>query len=580
MSGICGIVEFADLQASETALAKMSQALCSRGPDGETIFHDGHIGFAHRLLHLAEPNDDLVSEAQGLYCATVDGSLHNLSQPAGHWGDSGQISPSKTAMLGYRRSGIAFVRELEGAFALAVYDKSKRRIVLARDRFGIKPLYFHFDRSRLVFASEIRAILGSGYVTAQLDTRAAADYLTFQLPLANRTFFHGIQSVPPATALVFEDRKVTEKRYWQILFQPQDGSVDTYAQQARMVLNEAMATLDLPVPKGSHLSGGLDSSIIALLLAQNNTSLRTYSGVYPYGDQYDESFFAKLVSKSINSSHTFVYPSPEDLQNLAATLIDDLMEPVTDVAFSRYLVAKQIKKIYPATKTVFCGQGADELFGGYAFYGDYLQNKFQGPLFLQSYHRRRLFSRQELRTLLTSDFYEQLFADYDPLSVYQNYFHSGLNQLDAAATADIEVFLPYWLRVEAQIEASHSMDVRYPFLHHAVAALASRLPPQLKVKQKVQKYILREAFAKDLPPEVVAHKKVGFRTPFTQWFRHELHDFAQTLLVSDHAQRSRLFKPAAVQEALHKNRAGELNYGWQIWTLLGYELWHRNFINA
>lgn len=579
MSGIFGIFEFTALQVNRGALENMSRALYSRGPDREAIFIDEHVGFGHRLLRLTDSNNDLLNGDTAIDRAAVDGCFHNVAQLNRLLGSNEQASPARVAALAYRQSGIDFVNLLEGGFALAIYDKGNRRVVLARDKFGIKPLYFHCDRSRLVFASEIRAILESGYISSQLDSKAAADYLMFQFPLANRTFFQGIRSVPPATTLVFQDRKCTEKRYWQMRFQPQTGSVEEYAQQTREALREAINDLDLPVAKGCHLSGGLDSSIITLLLAQDNPTLHTYSGVYPYGEQYDESFFAKLVSEATQSSHTFFYPSPEHLRKLAAQLIDDLMEPVTDVAFSRYVVARLIKKTQPATKLVFCGQGADELFAGYAFYCDYLQSKFQGSLYQQSYQRRRLFSDRELGELLTEDFYEQLYGDYHPLSVYRGYFLAESNQLDTAARADIEGFLPYWLRVEAQIEASQSMDVRYPFLHHAVATLASRVPLELKVKQQVQKYILREAFSKSLPAEVIAHKKVGFRTPFTQWFRRELVDFAQQLLLSEQSATARMFRPKAVREILLKNQHGELNYGWQIWTLVAYELWHRNFIN-
>lgn len=571
-------MEFSGKAILPERLTTMSKAMFKRGPDRESFFLDGNIGFAHKLLGVSRNEEGFSSDGSGIHVA-VDGSLYNLPDFQGQLGNGSKYSTADALAEAYRRLGLEFLMQLEGAFAFVLFDQGKGRLILARDKLGIKPLYYSLDKARLLFGSEIRALLSSGYLAAKLDNRAFADYLTFQHTLGDKTFFDGIRSLAPATLWVWEEGKSWKRRYWQFSCQVVKKSEGDYIAQTEHAFDEAIRSMDVDSAKASHLSGGLDSSIICALLSRKNRGLKTFSAAYSYGEKYDESPFAQSLAKKIGSDHTFIYPTVQDVISLLPGMVEDLEEPVSDVGFSRYFVAKTVKDTQKHTRVVYCGQGADELFGGYAFYLDYLHGRFKGPLYLQSYMRRRLFSPDQVKGLLTHGFYDTLFASYNVLQVYQSYFdHSG-TLLNAAAAADLAVFLPHWLQVEDRINAAFSMEVRYPFLYHKVVELASRLPAEMKIRDKVTKYILREAFQKMLPPEVLSHEKVGFRTPSSQWFREELYDFAAEVLLADDTRRRGYFELPSVRRLLNDNKKGKADYGWQIWTLLLFELWHRIYVD-
>lgn len=579
MSGICGILEFSAKSVSEERLVSMSNALTRRGPDKESFFVDGNIGFAHRLLEVSGDDVGFASDGSGVHLA-VDGNLYNLADFQNPLVSGGEYTTPDAIFEAYHRFGLDFLMELEGAFAFVLFDKQKKRLILARDKMGIKPLYYAFDHTRLIFGSEIRTILSSGYLAAKLDTRAFADYLTFQHTLGDKTFFQGIRSLAPATFWMWEANKTMERKYWRFSFQDDENNSEAeYIAQTRHAFDVAMQSMDVASAKAAHLSGGLDSSIICALLSQKNKGLKTFSAAYPYGDKYDESRFAKSVAKKTGCNHTLVYPTVKDVISLLPGLIEDMEEPVSDVAFSRYYVAKTIKDTQKNTRVVYCGQGADELFGGYAFYLDYLQGRFKGPLHHQSYRRRRLFARGEIKGLLTPEFFKGLFVGYDVLQGYRSCFGHSDHLLNDVAEADLAIFLPHWLQVEDRIDAAFSMEVRYPFLCHQVVELASRLPVQMKICGRKTKYILREAFREILPPEVLSHEKIGFRTPSSQWFREELHDFASDVLLADDMRGRGYFELPSVRSLLSDNKNGKADSGWQLWTLLLFELWCRALVD-
>jgi len=579
LSGIGGILEFGGGRISSRALSAMSEALATRGPGKETVFLDGRdVGLFHRFLSVSARDPGTVLDEGNVWVA-VDGALHNLPQLQREWGHGDRFSMAETVIEAYRSFGLDFAAKLEGAFAFVLFDKVRKRLILARDKMGIKPLYYGLDNHRLVFGSEIRAILRSGYITPGLNHRAVADYLSFQFVLGRKTFFEGIESLDPATLWIWEDGRSEKRRYWHFACHGVERPDADYIRETREALSEAVRAVDTDGNKAGHLSGGLDSSIICALLSQGNGGLETFSIVYPYGEGYDESRYANSLSKKIESRHTSIYPSAGDVEGLLPQMVRDLQEPVSDVAFSRYFLAKRIKEMRQETRVVYCGQGADELFGGYAFYLDYLAHRFKGPLFLQSYQRRRLFSRDWLKRLLAEEFYDKVFGSYRVLEAYEKAFEHPGNFLDAASQGDIALFLPYWLQVEDRINAAFSMEVRYPFLYHKVAALAACLPLEMKIRGKETKYALREAFRDLLPPDVTAHKKVGLRTPSGIWFREDLYDFAKAVLLGERARNRGIFRSVLVQEMLDNNRSGEANLGWQIWTLILLELWQREYLD-
>ncbi|WP_028320469.1 asparagine synthetase B family protein [Desulfatiglans anilini] len=578
MDQICGLIDRTGRGPDGRVLEALKRPIAENRPSQDFFGGRWGISLVERRPNRAQPLDpgECFSEQGPLACVFF-GDLHNSRNLCSAVGAAHTApSPAQAVLEAYRRFGPSACALLEGAFVLLLEDRTQGLCMLARDKLGAFPLYVHSSDNRLLFASGLGPLVDSGLIALAPDTRSLADYLTFQFPLEHRTFFSGIRALPPGTLCIIENGVLRLEEAWNFEWQPLDEPAERYRDRLRQALQDAVTAADtLPHPV-SHLSGGLDSSLLALLLSKRHPALETFSGVYPYGPAYDESLFASKVAEHCSLRHTEVHPGPEDVIRLLPDMVAQLHEPVSDVAFSRYAVAKAIRDHAPEACTAFCGQGADELFGGYTFYQDFMDQRFPGGLPEQAYQRRRLFSPEQIRGILQPEAYGGLFGAYDPLAVYGLSFGRTGPILDRAAMADIRGFLPYWLQIESRIDAAVDLQPRFPFLHHDVRDLAARIPAHQKIRDGAGKWILRQAFHEDLPKDVLDHVKIGFRTPSGIWFKDALFDFASEALLAAHSGLSSfpdLFAPAAVKDMLEANRQGRANLGWQIWTMLLFTLW-------
>lgn len=585
MNRLCGFIERTGPGPNGLVLEALKHSIAGNRPSQDFPGDRWGISLVERRPETAQPGalQECFLRQGPLACVFV-GDLHNASNLRNALGAAHTAhAPVEMVLEAYRRFGPSAYTLLEGAFVLFLEDRTKGLYILARDKLGAAPLYFHANDDRLLFASDLGPLLDSGLIQLEPDTKTLADYLTFQFPLGHRTFFSGIRALPPGTLCLIQDGTLHIEKAWRFAWQPLEEAETLYRDRLRRTLDAAVRDTDtLPHPV-SHLSGGLDSSILALLLSKRHPALETFAGVYPYGPAYDESLFASKVAAHCSLHHTDIYPGPEDVIRLLPDMVAKLHEPVSDVAFSRYTVAQAARNCAPAAQAVFCGQGADEFFGGYAFYQDFLNDRYAGGLPQQAHQRRRLFSPEQLRAIMQPGNYTRLFGTYDPLAVYRLSFGNSGPILDRAAAADISGFLPYWLQIENRINDAVDLQPRFPFLHHEVRDLAAQIPAHLKIRDGAGKWILRQAFREDLPEDVLDHVKIGFRTPSGIWFKDALFDFACDALFGPNPGRIPgldLFEPAAVKDMLETNREGRANLGWQIWTILLFKLWFDHYFGG
>lgn len=575
MKGLCGIIERTGRDIRPEQLEGLVQGM-DEGSGSSRIILSGKgwavCGVSGRPAGTAHD-----FRTEGALSIALAGALHNVEALRTGLRAEGHETASELVLEAYRRFGLDVYRHLEGAFCFFLCDSEQNVIAIGRDKLGVKPLYLYESDETVMFASSLGALTACGAIPLAVDSRTLADYLTFQYPLEHRTFFAGIHCLAPGFIRVYEGRHSTLLESWRFEWREAREPESVFVEEGRRALLEAVDTLDEEDGVVSHLSGGLDSSILSLLLSRRHPGLPTFSGVYPFGPAYDESVFANQLAAHCGARHRDVYPGPDDVTALLPEMIRTIREPVSDVAFSRFAVAKAIRRLEPSARLVFCGQGADELFGGYAFYMDFLEGRDEGDLPRQAYQRRRLFGRSRLQRILADSAFERLFSRYDPLDSYRRSFRETGHVLDRAAGADIAGFLPYWLQVEDRINAACGMEVRYPFLYYKVRRLASRLPVSLKIKDGRGKHLLREAFRDDMPRDVLEHAKIGFRTPSGLWFKEALYDFAAETLLSAPQDAPLSLNPAGARELLEDNRTGRSNNGWQIWTLVLFRLWHNHY---
>jgi asparagine synthase (glutamine-hydrolysing) len=519
----------------------------------------------------------------------------------------------------YEDLGEDCVKELRGMFAFAIWDSTRQRLFIARDRLGIKPVYYKNHKGRFVFASEIKAILRHPQVRPTLDVGALGHFLSLKYVPAPETMFSGIRALPPGHILVCDRRGIKIRPYWQLSFANDSTTHDdekVWAERLEAQLRESVRLhLRSDVPFGAFLSGGLDSSLIVALMHEIlGTPVKTFSVGFERGgsDAFSELPYAQLVAKRFGTDHHEVIIRPDDLMNLAEKVIWHLDQPIADNGcVANYMVSRLAAQ---HVKMVLTGEGADELFGGYARYaGEQLSSWVQHiPTYARSsmlslakrlpgFRRPKialfalcqtdeltrltnwfpLFNRQMKSSLLTDDLFGQL---ADPYA--EEMFRSQLAETDATHWLNRMLYVDtkLWLADDLlargdKASMATSLEARVPFLDHNLVEFAASVPPDLKVKKVVRKYILKKVARRWLPSEIIDRTKQGFPMPFALWFRKEARSFVHDLLSPGTVKRRALFNPTYVQALLDEHDSGKADHGHLLWGLLSVELWHRAFLD-
>jgi asparagine synthase (glutamine-hydrolysing) len=630
MCGIAGIVAADRLHADERARAQlMRDVLVHRGPDEAGLHVDAHAALAHRrlsIVDLAGGHQPLANE-DGSVWVTYNGEIYNHAgvraelEAAGHRYRT--RSDTETIVHAYEQWGDDCVHRFRGMFAFAIWDAPKRRLLLARDRLGVKPLYWALVRGRLLFASEIKSILETGLIEARPNTAAIPELLATRYTSSSETLFEGIHKLLPGERLVFEDGGLRITKYWDI---PNDGPDPGLSRLPdRVLVDRFRALLDesvrlrlmADVPLGVFLSGGIDSSVVAALMARHvGRPVQTFS--VAFADRaFNELEYARQVARAIGAEGHEVVIDDRDFFGALPRLVWHEDEPIAHPSSVPLHFVSALARRH--VTVVLTGEGSDELLAGYGKYPRSLLNWRAGGLYERlvpgaaraavasavvprlpgaagRYARRSFLAmprRPETmffdnfagmpRHVLQAVVHPDVLAQADLYGPSMDLFEApngSSGVLDRLLYADLKTYLVELLMKQDQMSMSTSIESRVPFLDHTLVEFAARLPHRLKLSGFTTKRVLREAARGLLPPAILERPKMGFPVPFARWMRGPWNGVARDVLLDRRSRERGVTNPAAVAALLDAHRDGHGSAGDAIWALLNLELWFRTFIDG
>ena len=626
MCGIAGIVRFDPRDTvDEARLKRMRDVLRHRGPDGEGLWLDGAVGLAHRRLAIVDvvgglqpmPNED------DTVWITYNGEIYNHAtlrpglEAAGHRYRT--RSDTETILHLYEEDGERSVERLQGMFAFAIWDRGRERLLLARDRLGIKPLYYAITDRELLFGSEIKAILAALPGKPALNGAAIPEYLATRFVAGEETFFEGIRKLPPGHTFVWSrDGGPRRRRYWQL---PTDTDESTAGMAERAAdlgtrLEAAVRShLMSDVPLGLFLSGGLDSTGLAALMAPMVADRIQTFGVGFDDVASNELPYARMAAHAVGAQHHEVVVSADDFFGALPRLIWHEDEPI---AFPSSVALHFVSRLArPHVKVVLTGEGADELFMGYSWYRlTGLNERLGGPYrrFTPRSVRQgiqhaiprlpRLLRRYASRTFLALEpgvrdtFYEnfavfpeaqrhglmrdqRLFETVDPYREQLRCFEeAGGSTLHRMSHADLQTYLVELLMKQDQMSMAASIESRVPFLDHELVEHVVRMPTHFKVRGLTTKAVLRQALRKRVPREILRRRKLGFPVPFGRWAREGFAASIRSTILGPRALARGLFDPVVIERLAAEHETGVANHADRLWLLLNLEHWQRIFLDG
>jgi asparagine synthase (glutamine-hydrolysing) len=626
MCGIVGLVRFdpGDL-VDEARLKRMRDVLRHRGPDGEGLWSEGSVGLGHRrlaIVDVAGGHQPMTTEDGGAWIV-YNGEIYNHGalraglEARGHPYRS--HSDTETILHLYEEEGERCVDRLQGMFAFALWDRGRQRLLLARDRLGIKPLYFAVTERELVFASEMKAILAAGPIRPALDEGVLPEFLANRFVAGEGTFFRGIRKLLPGHTLTWSlSDGLRQHRYWQLPVGTDDCAAGL-SERAAALCDRLEATvrshLMSDVPLGVFLSGGLDSSGIAALMAPMvKEPIRTFAVGFDEPEA-NELPYARLAAGAVGALHHEVTVTPREFFCTLPRLVWHEDEPIAfhssvPLYFVSRLAAEHVK-------VVLTGEGADELFMGYNRYQLAAWNERLGrpywSLVPATVRRRvqRLLERLPaaarrhaarsflgLEADIRSLFYEpsaifpealrrQLLSnrisgpEADPYAEQLRCFtEASGSTLDRVSHADLQTYLVELLMKQDQMSMAASVESRVPFLDHELVEHVVAIPQRFKLRRLTTKAVLREALRSRVPRAILARRKMGFPVPFARWARGAFLPTVRHVLLDPRALRRGLFEASVLQQLVEEHGAGVANHGEQLWLLLNLEIWQRIYLDG
>jgi asparagine synthase (glutamine-hydrolysing) len=618
MCGICGMVALDGGAVDERVVRAMSGALAHRGPDSEGVFADGPVALAARRLSIIdlEHGDQPMSSEDGRVHVVQNGELYEHRRLQSELQARGHRfrSHCDTEVLPhlYEERGMAFAEGLRGMFAIALWDARERRLVLARDPFGIKPLYYRVAGGMLAFASELKALVRQPGFSAEVDLEALEAYLAFNSVPSPMSIYREVRKLPAGHLLEVRDGEVNVRRYARPAPVPaqgvrRDGGASLAAELRERLRDSVRAHLEADVPVGVFLSGGIDSSLLVALAAQEGPgAVRTFSIGFEERS-FDELSRARMVARRYGTDHHELVLRP-DATALLPEIAAAFDEPFADSsALPAYAVSQLASR---HVKVALSGEGGDELFGGYFTYvADLLAPRLGAAAALArpmverlpsssrrvslEYRAKRFVRAAGLPPLERHHGWKEIFspdaraallrpdrraAGADPLAGWRVRYAETVGAEPLARLQDVDVgtYLVDDLLVKTdRASMAHSLEARVPFLDPIVAELALALPTHHKVRALAKKRLLRRAASGLVPPAIVHGPKRGFSIPAAAWLRGELTPFARDLLSPEALRRDGFFRPEAVTRLLDQHESGREDHSRQLWGLLCFQLWRQ-----
>jgi asparagine synthase (glutamine-hydrolysing) len=629
MCGIAGIVSADRLDDRAIArAAKMRDVLAHRGPDAAGLHADAQAVFAHRRLSIVDlsAGRQPLSNEDGSIWVTFNGEIYNHAEVRRALEGRGHRyrthSDTETIVHAYEEWGDECLDRFRGMFALGVWDAPRRRLLLARDRLGIKPLYWTRAGDLLLFGSEIKALLASGLTRAEADTSLIPELLGTRYISGPQTLFRGIHKLMPGHRLVFANGEIAIRQYWDLPDKEEPGRPGRdIAAEFRERLTECVrGHLMSDVPLGMFLSGGIDSSAIAALMAPMlDRPLKTFS--VAFSDRaFNELEYARAVSRALHAEAHEVVIDDRDFFGALPSLIWHEDEPIAHPSSVPLYFVSALART--SATVVLTGEGSDELLAGYGKYPRVSWNWRAGGIYervapksvrasiaaglvprlparVARYARRSFLAMErtpesmvfdnfasiplgDQQTLLSSELRQQAAAAgaYGASTSYFLQPGSGSTLLDRLLYADIKTYLVELLMKQDQMSMAASIESRVPFLDHTLVEFAWQLPDSWKLSGWTTKRVLRESMKGLLPDPILDRPKMGFPVPFASWTRGAWNGPARDVLLDRRSRERGILDPAAVERLLDAHAAGRTDGGDRIWSLLNLELWHRTFVDG
>jgi asparagine synthase (glutamine-hydrolysing) len=619
MCGIAGIFNFrSGKPVAPSELRAMGTCLAHRGPDDEGYYEEGPLGLAHKRLTILDTSrrgrQPMFTE-DGQLAITFNGEVYNFLELRAELEAQGHRFQTQTdtevILRLYQVEGEAMLAKLNGMFAFAIWDRRSRCLFIARDRLGIKPLYYTVGADGLVFASEVKALLAVSPEKPRVNLEMLDAYMSVGYVPTERTLFAGIEKLQPGWCLKADADGIHLRQYWDLKPETEEMSEAECIRRSLDLLRDSVRLqLRSDVPLGVFLSGGVDSSaVVALMHEMGVRDIKTFTVAYDFGPEFDETRWARMVARQFNTDHHEVFVKPQEFRDFIPSLVWHMDEPVTEsAAISLYFVSRLARE---QVVVVLSGEGSDEVFGGYPIYkymreleryrhlpeplrralinplldrmggkwkkytelsNHSLPQRYTGVSFYETRLKESLY-RPEVRALFNGSAMPGLVGRY----------YAGTEDLDPLLrmmVLDVKSWLPDDLLIKAdKMTMATSVELRVPFLDHRVVELGGSIPPRYRIKGWETKHVLKKALEPYLPKEILYRGKMGFPTPLAHMFKGDLRGYVEEVLGSDRFLDRGYFRPEAVRGLMAEHATGERDHHRVLWQLLVLEEWHRAFID-
>jgi len=617
MCGISGIYDINKNQVNPSWAAAMNKTMKHRGPDDDGVVllssgcdlpplvynSDGRhpvnnsgydIVLGHRRLSIIDLSDagrQPMSNEHGTIWITYNGEIYNYSSLRNDLIRKGHRFKSRTdtevIIHAYEELGDDCILELNGIFAFALWDSIRKRLLLARDRFGTKPLYYTLSRNRLIFASEIKAILEIPGVSGEISPEALSEHFTFQNTFGDRTFFKNIFLLPQGHTLTVENDKISRRNYWDIEYTEEyNHSEEYYINGLRERFEEGVGSqLISDVPLGTYLSGGMDTGSISAVTTRYIPELHTFTCGFDTSSVSGEELFfderkeSEELSRFLNTTHHQIILKQGDMESVLPEVVWHLDEPRVGISYQVFYVARLISNF---VTVVLSGVGGDEFFAGYPWRYEPVKDIYDTERFDETYYRLwiRFLTDEEKKDFFSDGINNQLkgFSTFDSFREVISKTNAKL-PLNRAMYFDAKTFLNGLLLVEDKLSMAHSIESRVPFLDNNLVDFAVVIPPELKLNNGNIKYVLKRAMEGLLPGDTLYRRKQGFTPPDKSWYKGRTLRYIKELILSKKALERGYFKKQYLNKIIEDHVSGKRNNRFLIWSLMCFEWMNRIFID-
>lgn len=610
MCGIAGIFQPNGKPISIMTLKKMTDAIRHRGPDGEGFWTDSFVGLGHRrlaIIDLSAAGHQPMQTENGRYVISYNGEIYNFLNLRIELESKGYQFHSRTdtevVLKGYQEWGIEVLEKLNGMFAFAIWDRVEHQLMLARDRFGVKPLYYYFKNGTLLFGSEIKSFMEHPEFEVKVSMSALSEYFAFQNSFSSQTLFEGVKILEPGhfiTVKLGDSHLSSSKNFWNFNFSQdsriteQDAVSETYRLFEQAVQRQLLSDVEV----GSYLSGGMDSGSVAAIAAVNHPNLKTFTCGFDLSSasglelNFDERARAEVLSNRFKTEQYEIVLKAGDMERIMPNLMWHLEDPRIGQCYPNFYIARLASKF---VKVALCGTGGDEVFGGYPWRYYRAMYEKSGSAFIEKYYE---FWQRLVPATCRPSFFKAGLRKDENFKIFKDIFlPSQLENISPEELAqtcfyfEAKTFLHGLLVVEDKVSMAHGLETRVPFLDNDLVSFAQTIPVHLKLRNLTGstsgsahletsdgKLVLRSALSKILPPEYTTGVKQGFSAPDASWFKGPSIEYIKNLLEDPRARIYDYLDYKTVTDLMNQHFKGIENRRLLIWSLLSFEWWNRVFI--